>query len=238
MMSARRRVCDPIGRVGVVEHDFRPAGPARELAERREQSLFSQIGRDAEPNHKSPPARVEPGGFKRGGHAPALEVMGDIGDVRRFGDLRLREPASLLGLCRRMIELEDAHVRRRLKSVSERVEACAQDQDLPHADRDCIARRILCEPAAHRDEQAQRPPLRLLLWRARSRRRRLARGSPARADRRKRARARELDAPLDAPLRRPRSRSLVRAAWSKDRRLKMGLSSSRASPELGKPAID
>src|ERR1700722_8580620 len=35
MMSARRGICEPIGRVGVVEHDFGPARPARELTERR-----------------------------------------------------------------------------------------------------------------------------------------------------------------------------------------------------------
>ena len=80
--------------------------------------------------------------------------------MRRFGDLRLVEPASLLGLGRRMIELEDAQVPRRLESVSERVETRAQHQDLPHAFFDRMARRILGEAAAHGDEQAQASPLR------------------------------------------------------------------------------
>ena len=93
---ARRGLCDPIRRVGVVEHDFRPAGPAREFAERREHRLLSQIGRDAEPQHEGRSVRVEPRGLKRGGHASAFEIVSDIGDMRRFGDLRLGEPASLL----------------------------------------------------------------------------------------------------------------------------------------------
>ena len=110
MMSARRGVCDPIGRVGVVEHDFRPARPARELAERREHRLLSQIGRDAEPQHEGAPVRVEPGGLERGGHAAAFEIVSDVRDMRRLGDLRLVEPAPLFGLRRRMIELEDRAV--------------------------------------------------------------------------------------------------------------------------------
>ncbi len=82
--------------------------------------------------------------------------------MRRFGDLRLGEPAPLLGLRRRMIELEDAHILGPLEPIGEGVEAGAQHQDLPHAFLDRMGRRILGEPAAHRDEQAQASPLRPL----------------------------------------------------------------------------
>ena len=74
--------------------------------------------------------------------------------MRRFGDLRLSEPASLLGLGRRMIELEDAEVVGPLEPIGEGVETGAQHQDLPHAVGDRMGRRVLGEPAAHRDEQA------------------------------------------------------------------------------------
>ena len=110
MEVARAPLVDRITRVGVVEHDFRPAGQAGKLTERREHRLLGQIGRDAEPQHESPLSRIESGGPERGGHAPALEIVSDIGDMPRFGDPRVSEPASLLGLRRRMIELEDAHV--------------------------------------------------------------------------------------------------------------------------------
>ena len=83
--------------------------------------------------------------------------------MRRFGDLRLVEPAPLLGLRRRMIELEDAQILGPLKPIGESVETGAQHQDLPHAVCDRMGRRILGEPAAHRDEQAQASPLRPFL---------------------------------------------------------------------------
>ena len=83
--------------------------------------------------------------------------------MRRFGDLRLSEPASLLGLRRRVIELENPQIVGQLKSIGEGVETRAQDQDLPHALFDGAARGILGKAAAHGDEQAQGPPLRLLL---------------------------------------------------------------------------
>ena len=62
-----------------------------------------------------------------------------------------------------MIELEDAHVLGGLEPIGESVETGAQDQDLPDALFNGAARRVLGEPAAHRDEQAQGPPLRALL---------------------------------------------------------------------------
>ena len=163
MMSARRRIRDPIGRVGVVEHDFRPARPTGELPERREHRLLGQIGRDAEPQHEGAPAQIEPSGLELGGHAAAFEVVSDVGDMGGLGDLRLAQPAPLLGLGRWMIELEDAQVVRPLEPVGEGVEACAQHQDLPHAFFDRMGRRVLGEPAAHRDEQAQASPLRPFL---------------------------------------------------------------------------
>jgi hypothetical protein len=57
-MSARRRICDPIGRIGVIEDNFRPAGQAREFAERRERGLFGEIGRDAKPQNEGPRSSV------------------------------------------------------------------------------------------------------------------------------------------------------------------------------------
>ena len=154
MEVARVGFVDRLWRVGVVEHDFRPARPAGELTERREHRLLSQVGRDAEPQHEGAPIRVESGGLERGGHPAAFEIVSDVRDVRRLGDLRLGEPAPLLGLRRRMIELEDAHVLGPLKSIGESVETRAQHQDLPHAFFDRMDRRVLGETAAHGDEQA------------------------------------------------------------------------------------
>ena len=77
--------------------------------------------------------------------------------------MRLGEPASLLGLRRRMIELEHPQIVGRLKSIGEGVETGAQHQDLPHAVCDRRARRVLGETAAHRDKQAQASPLRPFL---------------------------------------------------------------------------
>ena len=51
----------------------------------------------------------------------------------------------------------------RSSSIGESVETSAHDQDLPHALFDGAARGILGEAAAHSDEQAQAPPLGLLL---------------------------------------------------------------------------
>ena len=42
------------------------------------------------------------------------------------------------------------------------IETGAEQEDLPHAFVDHMARGILREPAAHRDEQAQTSPLRTL----------------------------------------------------------------------------
>ena len=77
--------------------------------------------------------RVEPGGLERGGHAAALEIVSDVRNMLRLGDLRLGEPASLFGLGRRMIELEHPQIVGRLKAIGEGVETGAQHQDLPHA---------------------------------------------------------------------------------------------------------
>jgi hypothetical protein len=163
MMGARRGICNPLGRVGVVEHDFRPARPAGEFAKRREHCRLGQVGHDAKPQHERGSVRVEPGGLKRGFHAAAFEIVSDVRDVRRFGDLRLGKPAAFFGLGRWMIELEDAQVPGRLEPIGEGVEAGAQDQDLLHAFFDRMGRRVLGETAAHGDEQAQRPPLRPFL---------------------------------------------------------------------------
>jgi hypothetical protein len=162
MIIPRCGVFDPIGRIGVIEHDFRPARQARDLAERREDRILSQIGRDAEPQHEGPPVRVEACGLEGGGHASALEIVSYICHMRGFGDPRLGEPPPLVVLSRRMIELEDAQILSRLKSIGEGVETCAEHDDLPHAVTNCAPRRVLGEAAAHRDEQAQRPPLRPL----------------------------------------------------------------------------
>ena len=97
--------------------------------------------------------RVEAGGLERADDAPVLEVVTDKGDMRRLGDPRLREPASLLGLRRGMIEFEDAHVLGRLEPIGESIEARAHDQDLSDAFFNGSASQVLRETAAHGDEQ-------------------------------------------------------------------------------------
>ena len=117
--------------------------------------------------------------------------------------MRLGEPAPLLGLRRRMIELEDAQVLGPLEPIGEGVETRAQHQDLPHAFFDRTARRVLGEAAAHGDEQAQAPPLRPFpgerdgvvgVW----------------PEDRKRERVGEDEAPLEDLMRRPVSRRAKR----------------------------
>ena len=150
-------------RIGVVECDFHAAGQARQFAERCDDRILGQIGRDAEPQHESPFGRAEPAGLKRSGHASVLEIMGDVRDMPRFCDLRFGEAPSLVALGRGMIELEYGEIPGRGKTVGEGVETRAEHQDLPHALVDCPARRVLREAAAHRDEETQGPPLRLFL---------------------------------------------------------------------------
>ena len=163
MKAAGRRVPNSARRIGVVEYDLHAAGQARQFAERRERRLRGQIRRDAEPQHERPLARVEPACFKRRGHASVLEVMGDVGHMRRLGDLSLGEAAALVALGRRMVELEEAQPLGRLKAIGEGVEARAKHEDLPHAPVDGPAGRVLGEATAHRDEETQGPPLRLFL---------------------------------------------------------------------------
>ena len=103
---------------------------------------------------------VEAGGLKRPDDASVFEVVSDKDHVRRLSNLRLSEPAPLLGLRRRIIELEDAHVLGRLEAIGESIETRAHDQDLPDAFFNGSASRVLGETAAHGDEQAQGPPLR------------------------------------------------------------------------------
>jgi len=89
--------------------------------------------------------------------------VSDIGDVLGLGDLRLGEASSLVGLRRRVIELEQAQALARLEPVGEGVEPRAEHENLLHALRNRATRRILGKSATHRDEQAQGPPLRPFL---------------------------------------------------------------------------
>jgi hypothetical protein len=123
--------------------------------------------------------------------------------MRRFGDLRLGESASLLGLRRRMIELEDAHLLDSLESIGEGVETRAQHQDLPHAFFDRTGRRVLGEPAAHRDEQAQASSLRPFLGECDG-------AVGVRPEDAKRERIGEDEPPLEDLMRRPVSRRAKR----------------------------
>ena len=92
-----------------------------------------------------------------------LEVVRDVGHMRGLGDLSLGEPAALVALGRRMVELEEAQPLGRLQPIGEGVEARAKHQDLPHALVNRPAGRVLGEAAAHRDEETQGPPPRLFL---------------------------------------------------------------------------
>ena len=92
-----------------------------------------------------------------------LEIVRDIGDMRRLGDSRLGQPAPLVALGRGMIELEDSQILGALNPIGEGVEARAEHENLPHALGHRAASHILGEAAAHGDEEAQGPPLGLLL---------------------------------------------------------------------------
>ena len=81
----------------------------------------------------------------------------------RFRDSRVGQPAPLVALGRGMIQFEDLQILGPLNPIGEGVEARAEDEDLPHALSHRAAGHIFGEAAAHGDEEAQRPPLRLLL---------------------------------------------------------------------------
>ena len=74
-----------------------------------------------------------PAAFERLGHAAVLEIVRDIGDMPRFRDSRVGQPAPLVALGRGMIELEDPQILGPLNPIGEGVEARAEDEDLPHA---------------------------------------------------------------------------------------------------------
>ncbi len=137
MISPRRGFFDPAGRVRIVEHRLDPARPAGKLTERGVNRLLRQIGRHPEPQHEGAPLRIEPCGFERGGHASALEIVGDVSDMSGFGDPRFGEASALVGLRRRMVELEDAEIASRPEPIGESIETRAHDQDLPRAVTDC-----------------------------------------------------------------------------------------------------
>ena len=73
----------------------------------------------------------------------------------RRRDAGRREPSALLGLRRRMIDLEHAQAGARLQPIGERVEPRSEHDDLPRALADRPARSLLGEAAAHGDEHAQ-----------------------------------------------------------------------------------
>ncbi len=131
--SARRElaVFDRRARIDVVEDDLGPTGKAGEFGERRLDGGLGQIDGDAEPHDEGWRPRVVPGGGQRRSEAAEVEVMRHIDGMRRLDDARRGEPAALLGLRRRMIELEEAQVRRRLEAIGEGVEPGAEDDDLP-----------------------------------------------------------------------------------------------------------
>ena len=81
----------------------------------------------------------------------------------RLGDSRVGEPAPLVALGRGMIEFKDPQTLGPLNPIREGVEARAEHEDLLHALSHCAASHILGEAAAHGDEEAQGPPLGLLL---------------------------------------------------------------------------
>ena len=88
-----------------------------------------------------------------------LEIVRDIGDMARFRDSRVGEPAPLVALGRGMIEFEDPQILGPPNPIGEGVEARAEYEDLPHAVSHRAVSHILGEAAAHGDEEPQRPPL-------------------------------------------------------------------------------
>jgi hypothetical protein len=160
--AAHLRFFDRLRRVGVIENNLRSAGKSGELAERGENRLFGQIGRDAEPQHENAPRPVETARLERRRHAAALEVMRHVDDMRRLGDARHSEPPTLVALRRRMIEFENSEAVRAFEPVGERVEPRAEDEDLPHAPPNRDLRGVFGETAAHGHEKPQAPLLRVL----------------------------------------------------------------------------
>jgi hypothetical protein len=92
-----------------------------------------------------------------------LEIVRNIGDMRRLGDSRLSQPSPLVALGRGMIEFENSQILGALNPIGEGVQARAEHENLPQALGHRAASHILGEAAAHGDEEAQGPPLGLLL---------------------------------------------------------------------------
>ena len=113
-------------RVGVVEHGFDTAGKSRDFAERGEDRVLGQLGRDAEPEHEGAPFRAGAARLERLGQASVGKIVADIADMRRLGDQRLRQTAALVAPRRGMVELEGAQAVDRRESIGEGVGAGAR----------------------------------------------------------------------------------------------------------------
>ena len=145
---------DPLGWVGVVEHDL-AAGQLGDEAEGRENRGLREIGNDAEPEEERAPIRIETGRAQRGAEFGALKIARGECEMRRRRDAGRREPSALLRLRRGMIDLEHAQFVFSLEAIGERVEPGAEHDDLPRALFDRLPRRLLGDAAPRRDEKAQ-----------------------------------------------------------------------------------
>ncbi|HEY2518258.1 MAG TPA: hypothetical protein VGI39_45630 [Polyangiaceae bacterium] len=86
----------------------------------------------------------------------ALEVDRHVAEVAGRRHERLRAP-SLVGLCCRVIDLEDARRRQLRKTIGPAVEARAEEDDLPHPSRDGFPQRRVDEERSQRDEVGPAP---------------------------------------------------------------------------------
>ena len=134
-----------------------------------------------------------------------FEVVRHISDVSRFCDASLQEAGALVALRRRVVEFEHLEPVARLEPVGESVEPRAQHQDLANAGLDRAPSGVLGEAAAHGDEKAQAPALRLRL----GQRDRLLGVAPENG---RRQRIGENDPALQRLMRRPLSRRAQRRA--------------------------
>src|SRR5947209_8431092 len=143
-----------IRRIDIIEHDMRAARQSGDEAERRKDRVLGEIRYDTEPCEKRLLRGIEPGRGKAVRQCLSFEI--DRNEAERGGqrDACLGQPRALPGLCRGMIDLEDAQVLRGQCAISGGVEPGAEHDELTRAAFHGRRQRIVGYAAAHRNEPA------------------------------------------------------------------------------------